>query len=336
MVFGSGKVSVKRLMDNQDLISIIVPIYNVEKYLDRCINSIINQSYKNIEIILVNDGSTDNSLKICEKYKLIDDRVIIINKKNGGQSEARNFGINVAKGEYISFVDSDDLIHIDMYSILYSAIIKNDSDISICRYKKFNSNNIDRIIHDSIQKKKNVIVKHVNNEYALSKCLNTKRITVSAWSKLYKKDIFNEIKFPYGTEMEDWAIIVDLMLKCKKVALINKELYYYYYRSNSTMNKRFKESDLKLENIFLRNLELVDKYFPSLHNQAKTNLTAHYFYVIDKITKDSLEDRYKTEFNSMLLKLKNEFIFIIIFSKHRISRRLYYLYLLYRYRHRIS
>lgn len=323
-------------MGKEELISIIVPIYNVEKYLDRCINSIINQSYKNIEIILVNDGSTDNSLKICEKYKLIDDRVIIINKKNGGQSEARNFGINVAKGKYISFVDSDDLIHIDMYSILYSAIIKNDSDISICRYKKFNSNNIDRIIHDSIQKKKNVIVKHVNNEYALSKCLNTKRITVSAWSKLYKKDIFNEIKFPYGTEMEDWAIIVDLMLKCKKVALINEELYYYYYRSNSTMNKRFKESDLKLENIFLRNLELVDKYFPSLHNQAKTNLTAHYFYVIDKITKDLLEDKYKTEFNSMLLKLKNEFIFIIIFSKHRISRRLYYLYLLYRYRHRIS
>lgn len=315
-------------MGKQELISIIVPIYNVEKYLDRCINSIINQSYKNIEIILVNDGSTDNSLEICEKYKKNDDRIIIINKKNGGQSEARNFGLDIAKGKYVSFVDSDDLIHIDMYKILYNAIVKNKSDIAICRYKKFNSINENSIIYESSKKKKDIVIKCVNSEYALAKCLDTKEITVSAWSKLYKREIFSELKFPCGTEMEDWAIIVDLMHKCKKVVMIPEALYYYFNRDDSTMNKKFKESDLKLEDIFARNIKLVDKYFPSLHNQAKTNLTANYFYVLDKMIKSKEVKNYKTEFNEIVSKLKKESLFILINSKHRVIRKLSFIVLL--------
>ena len=311
-------------MIDQNLISIIVPIYNVEKYLDRCINSIINQSYKNLEIILVNDGSTDDSLKICEKYKLIDNRIKIINKKNGGLSDARNYGIDVAKGKYISFVDSDDLIHIDMYKILYDVISTKNSDIAICRYKKFNINNGNYIIYDSKKKKRNIKFNCVSNEYALGKCLNTKQFTVSAWSKLYKRELFNNLKFPVGTEMEDWAIIVDLMIKSKKVVMINQKLYYYFYRNNSIINGKFKENDLKLENIFIRNLQLVDKNFPSLHNQAKTNLTANYFYVIDKMIKSDVVDSHKKEFDDVVSKLKNEFFFIIFKSKHRLIRKTIY------------
>lgn len=115
-----------------DKISIVVPIYNVEKYLDQCVKSIINQTYKNLEIILVNDGSIDNSGKICDKYKRQDNRVIVIHKENGGSSDARNVGIQIATGKYIGFVDSDDYIEKDMYEFLYNNMINENADISCC------------------------------------------------------------------------------------------------------------------------------------------------------------------------------------------------------------
>lgn len=117
-----------------DLISIIVPVYNVEKYLEHCLNSIINQTYKNLEIILVNDGSTDNSLEICESFKQKDSRIKIITKGNGGLSSARNEGLKIAKGNYISFVDSDDWIDADFIKALYNNLISTDSDMSTCEF----------------------------------------------------------------------------------------------------------------------------------------------------------------------------------------------------------
>ena len=117
-------------------ISIIVPVYNVEKYLEKCIKSILNQTFTDFELILVNDGSTDKSGVICDNYKNIDDRIIVIHKKNEGLSSARNSGLDIAKGRYIGFVDSDDYINNDMYHKLYEALIKNNSDISICKFVK--------------------------------------------------------------------------------------------------------------------------------------------------------------------------------------------------------
>ena len=117
-------------------ISIIVPVYNVESYLSNCIDSILNQTFKDFELILVNDGSTDKSLEICKHYKNMDDRIFIIDKKNGGLSSARNAGLDIIKGEYIGFVDSDDYIHPQMYELLYKQIIENEADISMCEFKK--------------------------------------------------------------------------------------------------------------------------------------------------------------------------------------------------------
>jgi len=117
-----------------ELISIIVPIYNVEIYLEKCLNSIINQTYKNIEILLINDGSSDNSLRICKKYQKKDKRIVLINKKNGGLSSARNAGIDKASGNYLLFIDSDDYIEIDMIEKLYNNIKSNNADISICNF----------------------------------------------------------------------------------------------------------------------------------------------------------------------------------------------------------
>lgn len=117
-----------------ELISVIVPIYNTSKYLSKCIDSIINQTYKNLEIILVNDGSTDNSLDICNKYKLIDSRIIIINKDNGGLSSAKNIGLDNHKGRYIAFIDSDDYVDNNFIGELYNNLISTNSDISLCNY----------------------------------------------------------------------------------------------------------------------------------------------------------------------------------------------------------
>lgn len=314
------------------LISIIIPIYNVEKYLKRCLDSVVNQSYKNLDIILVDDGSTDKSGIICDEYSKKDDRIRVIHKKNGGLSDARNTGLELVQGEYIGFVDSDDLINVDMYKIMINQILINKADLAICKFVKFYDKNANEIIEMSKQNISNYNFSKntacVDRENALRECLSTKKFSVSAWSKLYKKAIFNDLVFPYKTEMEDFAVIIDIILKCNKILLINEQLYYYYQRTNSIINSRFKKSDLDLEKIFVRNVDLVDRFFPKIHNQAKTNLTAHYFYVIDKIVKYDDFDEYKSVYYNYLQKLKKEFIFILFYSKHRIIRKIMFIILL--------
>ena len=272
------------------LISVIIPIYNAEKYLSRCLDSVTCQSYKNLEIILVDDGSIDNSGILCDEYASKDDRIVVIHIKNSGQSVARKRGLEIAKGDYIGF------------------------DI-VCASRNDTLNN-------------NHNVKCVNSEYALGECLSTKFYTASMWAKLFKKSVLDNIDFPIGTEMEDWAVIVDIFLQCKKVVLLKDTYYYYYQRENSTMHGNFKEKDLLLESIFVRNLDLIEQHFPSLYNQAKTNLTANYFYVIDKMIKSSVVDKYNVEFDKLVSKLKKEFLFIVFKSKHHIVRRMLYIALM--------
>lgn len=312
------------------LISIIIPIYNAEKYLNRCLESVICQSYKNLEIILVDDGSIDNSGILCDEYASKDDRIVVIHIKNSGQSVARKKGLEIAKGNYIGFVDSDDLIHVDTFKVLLEQMLLFDADLSICGYKKFSQEESeDRVCasrNDTLYNNHNV--KCVNREYALGECLSTKFYTASMWAKLFKKSVLDNIDFPIGTEMEDWAVIVDIFLKCKKVVLLKDAYYYYYQRDNSTMHGDFKEKDLLLESIFVRNLDLIEQYFPSLYNQAKTNLTANYFYVIDKMIKSGVVDKYNNEFDDLVLKLRKEMVFIVFKSKHHIVRKMLYIALM--------
>lgn len=217
-------------------ISIIVPVYNVEEYLENCINSILNQTFKKFELILVNDGSTDNSLEICKRYKNIDDRICIIDKKNGGLSSARNAGLDIAKGEYIGFVDSDDYIHPQMYELLYNQIMKENADISMCEFKKvteFNKNELsDKIIL-------NQKVEILSNKEAVFK-LGEKGevIYVVSWNKLYKKSIFKNIRFKEGIIHEDEYIIHRLLYQINKLVYIKEKLYFYLQREGSIMDKR--------------------------------------------------------------------------------------------------
>lgn len=217
------------MKNKSPLISIIVPIYNVEDYLSRCIDSIINQTYKNLEIILVDDGSRDKSGNICDEYLTKDSRIAVYHKTNGGLSDARNFGIEKSTGEYIGFIDGDDYVHPQMYEILYYEIIKTKCDVSACKWKLVKKNkhpkNIKTFNKVHFKKlKKNKAISYP--EIAFS----------SSCNKLYKKDIFKSLRYPIGKLHEDECVFHRIIWQCDNgIAITTKKLYFYTQRSSSIM-----------------------------------------------------------------------------------------------------
>ena len=243
-------------MENE-LISIIVPVYNVEKYIDKCINSITNQTYSNIEIIIINDGSTDNSLKICEDLAKNDKRIKLINTSNSGVSHARNTGINNCNGEYIIFVDSDDFIKSSMIETLYKNIKKYKCDISIC--------NVGRVTEDgriiSKQKELNKTILFSKEEF-VKNLYNREMINGYPVNKLIKKKCTKGIRFDESIKhLEDWDYLCRLSDNIKKVVYESKDFYYYYVnRNNSAVHDSFNESwitDLKARK---KNLKYTNNY----------------------------------------------------------------------------
>lgn len=205
------------------MISVIVPIYNVEKYLQQCIDSILIQTYTDLEIILVDDGSTDDCSNICDRYEQIDPRINVIHKENGGLSSARNIGIKASRGEYLAFVDSDDYILPDMYEKMLKALNDSDSDVVMCNYYRF-------------FEKDNKLIK-ANLSYCCDSgesFLKTNILDDSyAWNKLYRKELFEDICFPVGKYFEDVFIMHNIFLKARKVMVIPDALYVYRRRDNS-------------------------------------------------------------------------------------------------------
>ncbi len=215
-------------------ISIIVPVYNVEGYLENCIDSILNQTFKDFELILVDDGSTDSSGKICDIHGEKDSRIKVIHKTNGGLSSARNAGIDRACGKYIGFVDSDDSIHPQMYEILYNLVKEYKSDISCCNYKKtydISSKEHEDLNLNEVREMSNI--EAIKNLY--DKDLGVKLVV--AWNKLYNKNLFDSIRYEVGRLHEDEFIAHRILYKCKKIVYINNELYYYLQREGSIMSK---------------------------------------------------------------------------------------------------
>lgn len=212
-----------------DLISIIIPVYKVEKYLEKCIESVLKQTYTNLQIILVDDGSPDNCGKICDEYAKKDSRIEVIHKANGGLSDARNVGISKAKGRYIGFVDSDDYIKENMYEILLNLIKKYDADVSICNlYDVIDGN-------EYIRNKENGIREYSRLDI-LKEVLLDKNIQSYAWNKLYKKELFDEVKYPIGKKYEDIGTTFYIFEKCNKIVVTSEPEYYYLKRSDSLVN----------------------------------------------------------------------------------------------------
>lgn len=223
------------------LISIIIPVYNVEKYISRCLDSIVNQTYKDLQIIIVNDGSTDGGLNIIREYD--DERIEIINKSNGGLSSARNAGLEVAKGEYVTFIDSDDWVDLTMIEKMISNAVANAADI-VC---------VEEIVTNG--DKISVINNKTTKTYTDSDCLTqllSLRVKSYSWGKLYKREIFDnsECRFPVGMNYEDVATSYKFFSYCKRLVVLSEKLYFYYQRDNSiTKTKRLKEVECILSHI---------------------------------------------------------------------------------------
>lgn len=215
---------------HEDLISVILPIYKVENYLKKCIDSVINQTYTKLEIILVDDGSPDKCGDICNEYSKKDARIKVIHKENGGLSDARNAGIKGATGKYIAFIDPDDYVDSNYIKILYENIISTNSDISICFFKEVSED-------ENILNKETIInnvtsfnmLETFNNLYVDKYALNT----VVAWNKLYKIELWKDIVYPKGKIHEDEFVIHKLIQKCNKVVYTGAVLYYYVQHKNS-------------------------------------------------------------------------------------------------------
>ncbi len=205
-----------------DLISVIVPVYKVEEYLCECLDSIINQTYKNLEIILVDDGSPDNCGKICDDYALKDSRIKVIHQQNGGLSAARNAGLDIATGDYIGFVDSDDYIDLNMYEELCNSIKTNDADIAVCGIKQFG------IIKRTIRYNDSCLT---NLDYLKSILQDNAKSSFN--TKLFKRNLFFEIRFPVGQIFEDFRTLPFVVDKAKKISFTSKVFYYYRTRENS-------------------------------------------------------------------------------------------------------
>lgn len=214
-------------------LSIIVPIYKVEKYIENCIKSILNQSFDDFELILVDDGSPDKCGEICDNYAKIDDRIKVIHQKNGGLSSARNSGLKVAIGSYIGFVDSDDWIESTMYEDMYKLAVKYNADIVQCDFIN--------AIDESIKVKNNTeCYSIIDNIECLNNLYNEKFIkTVVSWNKIYKRELFEEINFPTGKIHEDEFTTHKLIYKSNKIITLDKKLYYYRTTENSIMNSEF-------------------------------------------------------------------------------------------------
>lgn len=237
-------------------VSLIVPVYNIEKYLERCANSILEQDYDNLEIILVNDGSLDNSLKICKKYEQKDSRIIVIDKKNGGVSSARNEGLKIATGDYIGFIDSDDWIDKNTISTLMNVLKKENYDILICT-----SYNNDIPYSDK------EIVRTLDLEETVKHCLKLENPVLMAGvcNKIFKANLLKEEFFDVDLSIgEDMFFLIKILLKSKKIGYVEKSLYHYFYREDSVTHvfslKKLSniKSHEKLMEIVKKNKNLLD------------------------------------------------------------------------------
>ena len=246
---------------SNEKVSVIVPIYKVEKYLDRCVQSIRNQTYRNLEIILVDDGSPDNCPQMCDTYAKQDDRIRVIHKENGGLSDARNAGIDIATGVYISFVDSDDWIHNQMIEILMGMIEQKQCEISVCQSQYAYEG---KEYKDSLYESENIVeqarmITRKESQYDYFDKSDWRNAYIVAWNKLYHRRLFDKIRYPKGKVHEDEFTTFKLLYEADGIAWTDTVLYYYFVREDSIMGE-FKESRFDIFDAYLEKIRCYQQW----------------------------------------------------------------------------
>lgn len=268
-----------------ELVSVIIPIFNVEQFLDQCVESVINQTYKNLEIILVDDGSPDNCGKMCDEYAAQDNRIKVIHKQNGGLSDARNVGIDIATGNYITFIDSDDYVMPDMINILIRIIVNSYTDIAQCEFIRSKSGCVSESKQGAFQSEKFTVY----SENKMAAYIKNKKFATAAWGKIYKKSLFNEIRFPVGRLHEDVFTTYKLIHKAESVAVTDYVGYVYRITENSITTSKF--SPKKLDSVYgkLEQSEFIENNYPNLRKNAYSAI----IYACNQCLLQMAKSRYK-------------------------------------------
>ena len=298
----------------EELISIIIPIYNVEQFCEESIKSVMTQNYNNLEIILINDGSTDKSLEICEKLKAEDNRIILISQKNGGLSKARNTGIEKSKGKYITFIDSDDIISKNYINDLYKGIKKYNNDIAVCGYIRF----LNRIPKEE---RNNKINNMKSNDF-LEKLLYQEKqelYSVSACNKMYKRNVFDEIKFPEDKIYEDVAIITDIIDATESISVIDNYNYFYRINPKSITNKEISTKNMEIINF----IEKIIKKYDNQETLKKGAINLLFRRTIELLSKyDKSKNKNKEMKKKLYINIKKYRKIIILDKKAKCSTKI--------------
>lgn len=278
----------ENIEQNNPLISVIIPVFKVEEFLNRCIESVVKQTYINLEIILVDDGSPDECPRICDEWAQKDTRIIVIHKKNGGLSSARNAGINISSGKYITFIDSDDWVSKDYVEYLYNLLIYYDADLSIASYvcaSKYNQNMFEHV---------NIVEKCITGRDFLLKILkvNTQENVQYAWGKMYKNFKKTDIRYPEGLIDEDVPTIFKYATVCENVAISNKLVYAYYENQDSILRKRFNKARFDLLEVWKIIVDYAEKNCDQeIKEYSRVNLYRANFGILCNIaTEDCLAE----------------------------------------------
>ena len=269
------------------LISVIVPVYNVAQYLEKSIASIQQQTYQNLEIILIDDGSTDESGRLCEQIAEQDERVLVYHKENEGLSQARNDGLKQAHGDYVIFIDSDDYIHPEMITSLYQQLVKEDADVSSCGVMNVYANN------ESPQSTNQDDYFVCDTETFLKEDLIGEKRPGTICNKLIKKEIAARLTFPKGLIYEDAYYHFDLVKVAKKYVVNTKPYYYYFHRGDSITTKPYAEKDLAYIDIYQKFYNEVVKEYPKLKDVAFFRPAYAYFFILDKMLLDENFKEFK-------------------------------------------
>lgn len=291
------KVMVERM------ISIIIPVYNVKPYLEKCIYSVLNQTYHNIEILLVDDGSSDGSERICDEFALRDERIKVFHKKNGGASSARNLGLAHAKGEYIGFVDGDDYILDTMYEDLLG-YMSSEIDITCCGTAIMYPKN-------SAEKKSTYcslkyVTKMANHE-AIREVLHIGNVSFSPCDKLFRRELFEQVYFPSGKTCEDLPVIYAILKKCRKIINIAQVKYIYCYRKDSASRKDFYLGRINYI-LFSRDILLdVKRNYPDLLEDAEAMYYRNTFAILMQMEATYNCEKFETIKQRMVLMLKHNY-----------------------------
>lgn len=298
-------------MSDTPKISIIVPVYNMEKYLEECLNSLIAQSLKEIEIILVNDGSTDASLDICDKFSYMDARIKVYSKENGGLSDARNYGLRYSTAEYVGFIDADDYIDCDFYEKLYYGMIENAVDISIAQIKK--TDDIGEILFVAGYKDKGKI----GNIEIMKSMLTAKGVSNSVCNKLFKKSLFSIDPFPIGKLYEDEYVTYKIVDKCNYIYFTNEVSYYYRTNQSSITHAKFSKKEIHRIEASLIRIEYLKHRHTELLDDAKRYL------MYDCLTAISKMDKYELEYNKLILSNVRKNLLVYLKGRSSIGAKIF-------------